>query len=76
MVSLCRVSLCRFLSGQRGSAFCPRNIRRCIANMVVGYILFRVGKLSPKNKAGLYVFFAGVVVCSVMLSFAFVDKMH
>ena len=52
------------------------NVLWGLANMLIGYILLRAGKVSRTNKWSLLVFFAGVVCCSIMLSIAFVDKMH
>jgi hypothetical protein len=43
-------------------------------NLVVGYILLRVSKVSPQNKALLATFFAGILAISIMLSIAFADK--
>lgn len=47
-----------------------------LANAIVGCILLRASKISQSNKWGLLVFFAGVVCMSIMLSIAFLDKMH
>ncbi len=47
-----------------------------LVNVIVGYILLRTGKVSNSNKWNLFVFFAGVVCMSIILSFAFVDKMR
>lgn len=47
-----------------------------LANAIVGYILFRAGKISRSNKWSLLVFFVGIVCMSIMLSIAFVDKAH
>jgi len=47
-----------------------------LGNLVVGYVLLRAGKVSQSNKWSLLVFFAGVVCMSIMLSIAFVNKMH
>lgn len=47
-----------------------------LANLLIGYILFRVGKVSQTNKWSLLAFFAGVVYISITLSIVFVDKMH
>src|SRR6202162_544477 len=43
-------------------------------NLVVGYILFRVGKVSSGNDSALVVFFAGIVAISIMLSVLFAEK--
>jgi hypothetical protein len=47
-----------------------------LANAIVGYFLFKAGKITQSNKWGLLVFFVGVVCMSIMLSIAFVDKMR
>ena len=47
-----------------------------LGNLVVGYILFKVGKVSQENKWSLVIFFAGIAWMSMMLSMAFVDKVH
>ena len=52
------------------------NVLWALANLLIGYLLLRVGKLSLTNRWSLLVFFAGVVYISVTLSIAFVDKMH
>jgi len=44
-------------------------------NLVVGYILFRTGKVSPEDTATLVVFLAGIVAISTILSFRFRQKM-
>jgi hypothetical protein len=44
-------------------------------NLLVGYILLRVSKTTPKNKWSMLVLFVGVVAMSLMLSMAFIDKM-
>ena len=52
------------------------NVAWALSNLVIGYILFRAGKVSHTNKLGLLIFFAGIVTMSIMLSIAFVDKVH
>jgi hypothetical protein len=52
------------------------NVLWALANLLIGYILLRVGKVSQTNKWCLLAFFAGVVYISIMLSIAFTDKMH
>ena len=47
-----------------------------LANLALGYILARVGKTFKSNVWALIVFFAGVALISVQLSFAFAGKMH
>ncbi len=52
------------------------NVLWGLGNFVVGYILFRVGKVSQDNKLSLLFLFVGVLCMSVMLGIAFVDKVH
>ncbi len=52
------------------------NVLWALANLLIGYILVRTGKLSQSNKWSLLVFFAGIIYMSITLSIAFVDKMH
>jgi hypothetical protein len=51
------------------------NVLWALFNLLVGYLLFRSGKISKGNLPALLVFFAGVIAMSVMLSLSFVDKM-
>ncbi len=60
----------------RGLSSPTINVLWALANLVVGYILLRVGKLSQANKWSLVVFFAGLMYISITLSSAFVEKMH
>jgi hypothetical protein len=50
------------------------NVLWALLNLVIGYILFRAGRVSPENLLALLVFFAGVAAISLMLSFGFRDK--
>jgi len=43
-------------------------------NLLVGYILLSVSKTSTKNKLSMLVLFLGILVISLQLSFAFMDK--
>jgi hypothetical protein len=47
-----------------------------LGNLVVGYILLKVGKVSQANKWSLRTFFLGFVLMSVWLSIAFAEKVH
>ncbi len=47
-----------------------------LVNLVIGYVLFRVGKVSQERKWNLLSFFIGIVCMSIILSLAFVDKVH
>ena len=50
------------------------NVLWALLNLVIGYILLRVGRVSPHSLPALVVFFSGVVVMSIMLSIGFRDK--
>jgi hypothetical protein len=45
-------------------------------NLIIGYILFRAGKISNSRIWSVIVFFAGVLLMGVMLSYTFVDIHH
>jgi len=47
-----------------------------LLNLVIGYLLYRGGKINNSNKVSVLIFFIGIVVMSVMLSIAFVEKVH
>ncbi len=47
------------------------NVAWALCNLVVGYILFRVGKVSSGGYAALVVFFAGFAAMSIMSSMGF-----
>jgi hypothetical protein len=51
------------------------NVLWGLLNLVIGYLLYKVGKVSS-NKWAMLVFFVGIVTMSIMLSYAFVDKVH
>ncbi len=50
------------------------NVVWALLNLVVGYILFRVGKVSSGDAAALVIFFAGIVGISIMSSRSFTKK--
>ena len=52
------------------------NVVWALGNLVVGYVLLRAGRVSHANKWSLLIFFAGFVYLSVMLSIAFMDRVH
>lgn len=60
----------------RGLSSPTVNVLWGLANLVVGYILFRLGKISPERKWNLLVFFAGIVVISIQASFGFAGVAH
>ena len=50
------------------------NVVWALFNLVVGYFLFRVEKVSSGDNLALVVFFAGIVVVSIVLSIRFAKK--
>ena len=50
------------------------NVVWALFNLVVGYILFRVGKVSSRGDSALVIFFIGIVVISTMMSVQFAKK--
>ena len=52
------------------------NVLWGLLNLVIGYFLFRGGKISQANKWSLAALFAGILYISITLSIAFVDKVH
>ncbi len=51
------------------------NVVWALFNLAVGYILFRVGKVSTGDYTVLLIFFAGVAVLSTMSSVRFAEKL-
>ena len=45
-------------------------------NLIIGYLLFRAGKINSTRKWSLVVFFIGIILMSIMLSSTFIDKAH
>jgi len=52
------------------------NVLWALANLIIGYVLLIVGKVSQTNIWTLLTFFGGVVFISIMLSITFSNKMH
>jgi hypothetical protein len=50
------------------------NVVWALFNLVVGYILFQAGKVLSGDRSALVVFFAGIVVISIMMSVRFAAK--
>ena len=50
------------------------NVVWALFNLMVGYNLFRVGKVSSGDDSALVVFFAGIVAISALLSLRFAKK--
>ncbi len=52
------------------------NVLWALGNLVIGYLLFRVGKVSQENKWSLVALFVGIAFISISLSISFVDRMR
>jgi small-conductance mechanosensitive channel len=50
------------------------NVVWALFNLVIGYFLFRVGKISSGERLTLLIFFAGIVVIGIMGSRSFATK--
>jgi hypothetical protein len=50
------------------------NVLWACLNLLVGYILLRVGKVSTQNKVSLILMFLGILAMSIQLSLVFVEK--
>ncbi|MFL6307366.1 MAG: hypothetical protein ACJ72H_27860 [Candidatus Sulfotelmatobacter sp.] len=50
------------------------NVLWALVNLLAGYLLFRVGRVSSGGNLALLVFFAGIVVLSAMMSVTFATK--
>jgi hypothetical protein len=58
----------------RGLSSPTVNVLWALFNLVVGYVLFRVGKVSSGDISTLLVFFAGIVAISINMSVHFAKK--
>jgi hypothetical protein len=52
------------------------NVLWGLFNLIVGYVLFRAGKISNSKIWSVIIFFAGILLMSVMLSHGFADIHH
>jgi hypothetical protein len=50
------------------------NVLWALFNLLVGYLLFRVSRINSKSKLGLFIFFVGIILISIMGSITFMDK--
>ena len=50
------------------------NVLWALFNLLAGYLLFRVSKINSKSKLGLFIFFVGMALISIMCSITFLDK--
>ena len=51
------------------------NMLWALFNLVVGYLLYRGGKVSNKNIISIILFFIGFALMSILASITFADKM-
>ena len=51
------------------------NVLWGLLNMLIGYLLFRFSRTNAKNKLSMIIFFAGIIIISIMSSIAFMDKL-
>ena len=58
----------------RGLSSATVNVAWSLVNLVAGFLLFRLGKISSGNNLALVVFFAGIAVISIMASVSFTKK--
>ncbi len=52
------------------------NVLWALGNLVVGYVLLRLGKVSQENKWSLLAVFVGIAYISISLSIAYVDRVR
>jgi hypothetical protein len=50
------------------------NVLWALSNLLIGYLLFRAGKISSKTTLALVVFFIGIAAISINLSIHFAGK--
>ena len=51
------------------------NVIWALVNLLIGYALLRVSRVSPRTKALLFVFFSGVALMALFLASHFTHKM-
>jgi hypothetical protein len=47
-----------------------------LLNGVIGYLLFRAGKIKSSHWGSITVFFLGILACSLMLTLHFAEALH
>ncbi len=52
------------------------NVLWALLNLVIGYLLFRAGKISSSNKLALVIFFIGIAASSILLAMSFAGRIH
>jgi hypothetical protein len=58
----------------KGLSSPPANVVWALFNLIVGYILFRTGKVASEGDSARVVFFAGIAAISIFLSVRFAKK--
>ena len=58
----------------RGLSSSTVNVLWALLNLVVGFILFRIGRVSSGRDWAIAIFFAGIAAMSIMLSVSFTTK--
>ena len=58
----------------KGLSSATVNVVWALVNLVAGFLLFRLGKISSGDNLALVVFFAGIAVISIMASVSFTKK--
>jgi hypothetical protein len=58
----------------KGLSSAPVNMVWALFNLVVGFVLFRAGKVASGDVLSLVIFFAGIAVLSIMMSVNFQKK--
>jgi hypothetical protein len=60
----------------RGLSSPTINVLWALINLIVGYSLFRLGKISPENTLTMILFLAGITAIGLILSVRFAQKMR
>jgi drug/metabolite transporter (DMT)-like permease len=50
------------------------NLLWAFTNLFIGYLLFRISRINSKSKLGLFIFFVGMILISIMCGITFMDK--
>ena len=50
------------------------NVLWALGNLIIGYLLFRMGRVNSRRPGALLVFFIGMAAISIALSILFADK--
>ena len=52
------------------------NVAWGLFNLLIGYILYKISKISTENKIGIVLFSTGIALMGIMLSITFAGRMH